>query len=96
MHGQVGGCHIGGGGHIGGGHIGGGGHMPPAHQQPAHHQPHHPHQAHHHSAQTGATWTSWDIHLGLGRLAARIRDPRMAATTAGVVLALVILLLIFL
>jgi|HubBroStandDraft_6_1064221.scaffolds.fasta_scaffold282703_2 phosphatidylethanolamine-binding protein (PEBP) family uncharacterized protein len=74
-------------GHTGGGHVGGGGHMPPAHHQP--------HQVHHqvHSADA---WTSSDSRPHMNALATRIRNRKMAATTAiGVVLALLILLLVF-
>lgn len=74
-------------GHTGGGHIGGGGHMPPVHHQPP--------QVHH-QAHTADAWTSSDSRPHMSALATRIRNPKMAATTAiGVVLALLILLLIF-
>jgi len=74
-------------GHTGGGHVGGGGHMPPIHHQP--------HQVHH-QVHPADDWTSSDSRPHSNALAMRIRNPRTAATAAGVVLALLILLLVFL
>ena len=74
-------------GHTGGGHVGGG-HMPPAHHQP--------HQAHHHQVHHAVSWNPLDSHPRRTTLATRIRNPRMAAYAAGITIALVILLLIFL